>query len=504
MIDFVSLHTHTHSSLLDGFSTDTDYLNKAEELGQRGLGISDHGNLHTIYSFLKKSKERGMIGVPGCEFYLAPINSDGAKRQSQVFYGAGGKRSERYDVSSNGAYLHLTIWAYNNVGLHNLFRLSTLSNDPTRFYKKPRIDFDLLADNSEGLVVSTGCPSSEISTRFLLGQDDKAYEYAGRLKEVFGDRLFVEIMDHNMPIDLEKILLPKQMELSKKMDIPLLATNDCHYAEQQDHVSHEEMLCVQSGARMTDKTYDEGGPRFAFTGHEYYLKSGEEMSEIFPDRDFPNALSNSVAIAEMASDISLEYDPHLKPKPVIPEGFKDEVEYYKHLIQKGFKERYGNESIEVKKEAIKRNKKEFDVIHSSDFIGYMLVVTDYLKFARENYSTKNEQDDIIALGIGPGRGSVGGSIHAYELGISEVDPVKHDLIFERFLSAGRGATYLIEYDDGTTEEIIVSDTKKTLPSIDKNFESDNEIVNKYIHQLNVGDTIVVDETDNEIGKNKND
>jgi len=490
MIDFVSLHTHTHSSLLDGFSTEDDYLTKAQQLGQRGLGVSDHGNLHTIYSFLKKSKDMGMIGVPGCEFYVAPINPDGAKRKSSVFYGPGGKKSEKYDVSSNGAYLHLTVWAYNNVGLHNLFKLSTASNDPTRFYQKPRIDFDLLVDHSEGLIVSTGCPSSEISTRFLLGQDDKAYEYAGRLKEVFNDRLFVEVMDHNMPIDLEKQLLPKQLELSKKMGIPLLATNDCHYAEKEDYISHEEMLCVQSGAKMSDSTYDEGGPRFAFTGHEYYLKSAEEMDKLFPQKDFPDALSNSVAITEMASDISLEFNPNLKPKPVLPPEFSTEVEYYKHLIQTGFKERYGNAPIEVKREAVKRNKKEFDVIYSSDFIGYMLVVRDYIQFARDNFSTKNVQDEIIALGVGSGRGSVGGSIHAYELGISEVDPIKHDLIFERFLSAGRGATYLLEYDDGSTEEIIVSDKKNVLS------DDSEEASRKYIHQLQVGDKIVVDDDTN--------
>lgn len=503
MIDFVSLHTHTHSSMLDGFSTDADYLSKAQQLGQRGLGVSDHGNLFTIYSFLKKAKERDMLGVPGCEFYVAPINPQGAKRKEAVFYGPGGNKAEQYDVSSNGAYLHLTVWAYNNVGLHNLFRLSTLSNDPSRFYQKPRIDFDMLADNSEGLIVSTGCPSSEISTRFLLGQDDKAYEYAGRLKEVFGDRLFVEIMDHNMPIDLEKILLPKQLELSKKMGIELLATNDCHYAEKHDAISHEEMLCVQSGSKMSDPTYDNGGNRFAFSGNEYYLKSGDQMAELFPQRDFPNALSNSVKIAEMASDISLDYNPNLKPKPVIPSEFKDEVDYYKHLIQKGFKERYGDSSVEVKKEAIKRNKKEFDVIHSSDFIGYMLVVRDYLNFARENYSTRNEQDEIIALSIGGGRGSVGGSIHAYELGISEVDPIEHDLIFERFLSAGRGATYLLEYDDGTTEEIVVSETKQVISDTDN--DENNVLAKKYIHQLQIGDKIVVDDIDgDETEKENND
>lgn len=486
MKDFVSLHTHTHNSLLDGFSKTNEYFDEVERLGQKGLGISDHGNLHGIYDFLQEGKKRGLSTTPGIEFYVAPINPDGAFRKSSVFYGVGGKKAEQYDVSSNGAYLHLTAWAYNNTGLQNLFKLSTYSNDTRRFYQKPRIDFDLLADHSEGLVVSTGCPSSEISTRFLLGQDDKAYEYAGRLKEVFNDKLFVEIMDHNMGIDLERRLIPKQLELSRKMGIPLLATNDCHYAHKEDHVAHEEMLCVQSGARMTDATYDNGGPRFAFTGTEYYLKSAEEMLQLFPEDQFPDAISNSVAIAEMSSDIGIEFNPHLKPKPFIPSEFKDEVEYYKYLINKGFKEKYGDAPREVKEEAIRRNKKEFEVIHSSDFIGYMLVVRDYLNYAEENYSVRDEQNRIIASAIGGGRGSVGGSIHAYELGISAVDPIKHDLIFERFLSAGRGATYELTYDDGSTEKIIVSDQKIVETE-------EGTKARKYIHQLEIGDKIVVDD-----------
>lgn len=401
---YVSLHNHGHHSMLDGYSTPDEYIEAAVKLGHKGLGLSDHGNLHGVYSFINNARKNGIIPTPGCEFYVAPINPDGAQRIAPVFYGPGGKKASKFDVSSNGAYLHLTVWAYNNVGLMNLFKLSTMSNNPLHFYQKPRIDFDMLANHSEGLVVSTGCPSSEISTRFLLDQDDRAYEYAGRLKDIFGDRLFVEIMDHNMNIELERDLLPKQLLLSKKMGLPLLATNDCHYAHKQNHTAHEEMLCVQSGARMSDETYDNGGPRFAFTGSEYYLKTAEQMAEIFPQRDFPDALINSVAISEMSSDISIDFNPNLKPKPHVPEEFDDEVHYYKHLIQEGYKERYGNAPIEVRQEAVARNKKEFKVIHSSDFIGYMLVVRDYLAWTRKNYSTRDTAGDILALPLGGGRG----------------------------------------------------------------------------------------------------
>lgn len=401
--EFVSLHNHTDNSILDGYSKPSEYISRAVSLGQRGLGITDHGNLFGIFKFLNSAKSAGITGIPGCEFYMAPLNPNGAQHLEPVFYGSDGGKSKN-DVSSRGAYLHLTVWAYNNVGLYNLFKLSTLSNDPSRFYKKPRIDFDLLAEHSDGLIVATGCPSSEISTRFLLGQDREAYDYAGRLKEVFGDRLFVEIMDHDMSIDLERKLLPKQLELSKKMGIPLLATNDCHYAHEHDAKPHEEMLAIQSGSRMADEVYDNGGSRFAFEGTQYYLKTADQMSKMFPEEDFPNAISNTLLVAEMATDLSFAFNPHLKPKPILPEGFDDEVEFYKHLINKGFKERYGNASAEVKEEAVRRNKQEFKVIHSSDFIGYMLVVRDYLEWAKKNFSTRDELDNILASSIGVGRG----------------------------------------------------------------------------------------------------
>ena len=479
--EYVSLHTHTHNSLLDGFSTTQEYVQRAVELKLPGLGASDHGNTFGTYDFIKSCRDAGLTPVPGCEFYVAPISDRGMFLKEPVFYGNPSQRRE--DVSSRGAYLHLTVWAYNNTGLTNLFKLSTISNAPERFYQKPRIDFDLLADHAEGLVVSTGCPSSEISTRFRLGQHDKAYEYAGRLKEVFGDKLFMEIMDHNMSISLERELMPLQMEMAKKMGLPLLATNDSHYALKENAKAHEEMLCSQSGALMSDKTSDEGGPRFAFNGDQYYLKSSEEMASLFPERDFPGALSNSLLIAEMASDINMTYNPHLKPKPIIPEGFEDEVAYYKHLLNDGFRWRYGNASDEIKARVKKQIHHEMNVIYSSDFIGYMLTVTDYLKFTREKYSTRNEAGDIVALSLGVGRGSVGGSIHAYLLGISEIDPIEHDLIFERFLSAGRGATYRITYDDETSEDIIVSDEKQVLTET-------GEKKNRYIHQLSVGDTVL--------------
>lgn len=480
--DFVHLHNHSDAgSVLDGFGKLAEYVNQVSSMKQKGLGITDHGSVASIYSLIKKAKEKDITPIPGCEFYLAPQNPEGAKVSRPVYYGPNGQRATEYDVSSNGSYTHQTVWAVTNEGLSNLFKLSTLSNDPEHFYSKPRIDFNMLAEHSAGLVVASGCPSSEISTRLLMGQDKEAYEYAGRMKELFGENFFIEIMEHGMSIDLERKLLPKLMRMSKKMGVPLLATNDAHYTKADDDLHHEEMLCSQSGSRMSDNTWEEGGSRFAFNGNQYYLKSSEEMAQVFPDKDFPNALSNTLLIAEMAQGISMDYDPSLKPHAVLPKGHTEET-YFRELVTVGLKERYGNASPEVRMEAKRRAEIEFEVIHSSNFIGYFLTVYEYINWTRDLYSVRDNNDDILALSIGVGRGSVGGSIIAFLLKISEIDPIKHDLLFERFLSAGRGDIYEITYDDGTTERVVVSE-KRNVAGKDR-----------YIHELNVGDEVTLDDS----------
>lgn len=477
-VDYASFHSHSQMSLLDGLATIPEYCQRAQELGLRGMGLTDHGSVSGVFEFINACRNVGIVPVPGCEFYVAPINPEGSFVKGPVFYGPGGSKSGKHDVSGNGAYLHLTILAYNEWGLKNLFSLSRSSYDPGRKYVKPRIDFDLIESHNEGLVVLTGCPSSEISTRFLLGQNKEAYDYASRLKDVFGsERMFVEIMDHNMSHDLEKKLLPLQIKMAKDLNLKLIATNDSHYAYKKDAKHHEEMLCLQSGAQMKDKRSDDGGRRFAFDGTEYYLKSGEEMLSIFPEDDYPGAISNTELIMEMASNITVPFDSHLRPVPKIPEAFSSDVEYFKHLIKKGFSERYGESPQNIKKEAVQRINYEFEVIHSSDFIGYFLTVRDYLKYANDNFSTFDENGNMLAAATGVGRGSVGGSIIAYLLNISELDPIKHDLIFERFLSAGRGHTYEIEYSDGTKEEVNVSE-KRTVNGEEK-----------YIHELSEGDIV---------------
>lgn len=477
--EFAHLHVHSDKSMLDGQGLISEYLDILKEDDQRALGITDHGNMISTYDLIRLAREKNVTPVPGIEAYVAPIGEEPFPNEP-VFYGE--EYQKRDDVSSGGAYTHQTLWAYNEEGLKNLFKLTSLSYDEEKFYKAPRMNFDMIAEHSEGVIIGSGCPSSEISTRFALGQDDKAYEYAYRMKEVFGDRFFIEVMDHNMTIDLERRLLPKQVELAKKLGVELLATTDAHYGRKSDAPHHEELLCAQSGSVMSEKTFDEGGRRMAFSGSEYYLKTAAEMAETFPEDQYPRALSNTLLIAEMAEDLKIDFDPTLKPHPNVPKGYS-ELGYFKKLVKEGFQKRYGNESLEIKIEARERILHELEVIHSSDFIGYMLTVAEYIGWANNKYSVKHpETNEILMTAIGAGRGSVGGSVIAYCLGISEVEPIRDNLFFARFLSEGRGSIARVTYNDGTSEDLVVSE-KKTLVKDGKNLP-------KYIHELKPGDTII--------------
>jgi len=277
--NYVALHNHSDYSTLDGFATIDEYIKAAKNNNMIGIGLSDHGTASGLYKFITRAQKEGLIPVPGIEFYLAPENPKGAKVKEPIYYGRGG-RASKYDLS-NGAYTHLTVFAYNNVGLRNLFKLTSISWQPEHFYFKPRIDTNMLAEHAEGLIVTTGCPSSEINRRFLLGQDEKAYEYASRLKSIFGDNFYVELMDHKMPDDeIERIIVPKLIELSKKLNIPPIITNDSHYAFKEDNEPHERILAVSTRSTMKEPRQCDGGTRFSFSTPEYHIKTYEEMLKL--------------------------------------------------------------------------------------------------------------------------------------------------------------------------------------------------------------------------------
>lgn len=474
--NYVALHNHSDYSSLDGYGTIDEYIQAAKNNNMIGIGLSDHGTASGLYKFITRAQAAGLIPVPGVEFYLAPENPEGAKARYPIYYGQGGNRAPKYDLS-NGAYSHLTVFAYNNKGLENLFRLTSLSWKPENYYFKPRIDTNMLAEHSEGLIVTTGCPSSEINRRFLLGQDKKAYEFASRLKNIFGDRLYVEVMDHKMKDDeLERIINPKLIKLSKDLNIPPILTNDSHYAFKHDHEPHERILAVSTNSSMDIPRKSDGGTRFAFSTPEYYIKSYDEMIANYdnvgytiPEGFLEEALENTVNLTERCKDIKFEYNPHLRPEIDIPEGYTSAT-YLQKLIYEGFKKKRGDQPKELQEESVRRIKEEFKVIHSNDFISYFLVVHDYLSYAHK--------EGIL---IGSGRGSIGGSEIAYVLDISNTDPIRFDLLFERFLSPGRGSLYQIDYVSGESEEIPVSD-KKCVYS-----EDGEKIV--YVHELNPGDLV---------------
>lgn len=438
MDNFVNLHNHSDYSLLDGFGTVDEYIARAVEMEQPALGLTDHGNVCGLFSFIQKCNKAGIKPIPGIEAYVAPVNPMGAKVHQPVRYGKPGQ--EGIDVSGNGAYLHMTLWAMNDEGLHSLYALVReasmegnefnhldLPDGEGNYYMKPRMDLDMLARNNAGLIATTGCPSGEIQTRFRLGQDEQAYDYARRMSEIFEGRYFVELMDHSMAKgkDIERVAIPKLLKLADDLNLPLLATNDSHYCNHEDAPHHEEMLCANSKATMYDLPYDEGGKRFAFNGDEYYLKTRDEMLSIPVFHEHPEAVDNTMRIADMVERIEFKLRSDLRPEVEIPDGY-DEIGWFKHEIKEGLKKKRSDASPEVKAEAVERINHELPVFTDNNFVQYMLVVKDYIDWARNN-----------GIRVGYGRGSVGGSEIAFDLNISDTDPIRHNLMFERFLNPER-------------------------------------------------------------------
>ncbi len=425
---FVHLHNHTEYSMLDGAARIKPLVTKAAELGMPAIAMTDHGNTHGAYEFWKQSTAAGIKPIIGIEAYLAP----GSRLdKTKVRWADGGED----DVSGGGAYTHLTIWASSNHGMNNLFRLSS-EGYLSGFYVRPRIDKELLAKYSKDLIATTGCPGGEVQTRLRLGQYDEALKSAAEFKEIFGkDNFFVEVMDHSL--DIEKRVRDDLLRLAKDLSLPLVATNDLHYVEKDDHTAHEALLCVQTGTNLNDPR------RFKFESQEYYLKSSSEMRRIFSELE--DAADNTLLIAERC-EINFEKQ-DLLPRFPVPEG-ETEAGWFEKEVWKGMQRRYPGGFSERHREQVDY---EIQVIIKMGFPGYFLVVSDFIAWAISQ-----------GIRVGPGRGSAAGSLASYALGITELDPIEHDLIFERFLNPERLSMpdIDVDFDDRRRPEVIRYVTEK--------------------------------------------
>lgn len=447
---FVHLHNHSHFSMLDGHSTPLEMVAEAHRLGQPAIAITDHGTQHNFVELQKAAKQYDIQPIFGMEAYMAPSTINRHVHEPR-FYGrvdgASGASEQSGDVSGKGAYTHLTMLAENNEGLRNLFKFTKHSYVEGN-YRKPRGDLELLEECGNGLILTTGCPSGEIQTRLNLGQEKEAMEYAGKLRDIVGkDNLFLELMNHEMSIDLERRVMPRLIALGRYMNLPLVATNDAHYARKEHAQAHEHMLAMQTGAYMDEATLDAGGKRFAFSGDGYYIKSRAEMEHLFPEEDFPGALNNTLLIAERAKGVELKYDATLRPEVPIPDGHTLDT-WFRHLVYEGAKRRWG---AVLDQKYIDRLEFEMGIILERGFGHYFLVTSDFVSWAKNNGVT-----------VGYGRGSVGGSAVAFALDITELDPIRHNLLFERFLNPERDSPPDVDmdFDDLNRERVIQYVTEK--------------------------------------------
>jgi len=418
--------------MLDGAARITDLMKRANELGQKAMATTDHGYLFGAYEFWSKATEAGVKPIIGLEAYLTPgtARSD----RTRVKWGQEGQAGD--DVSAGGAYTHATMWAKDTAGMHNLFRLASYASLEGQFYKA-RMDRDLLQRYSNGIIATTGCPSGEVQTRLRLGQYDEALKAAAEFQDIFGrENYFVELMDHNLQI--EKRVFEDLLRISKDLGAPLVATNDLHYSSKDDAKTHEALLCIQSGATLDEPTYDQGGKRFAFNGDGYYVKTAEEMWDLWGD--YPEALTNTLAIAERC-EVGFNTTADFMPRYACPPG-EDEHSWFVKEVQRGLHGRFGEQ---IPAHVQDRANFEIEVIADKGYPGYFLVVADFVKWAKDN-----------KIRVGPGRGSGAGSMAAYAMRITDLDPIQHQLYFERFLNPERESKpdFDIDFDERRRGEVI--------------------------------------------------
>src|SRR3954454_3005293 len=428
---FVHLHTHTEYSMLDGAARLTDLFAEASRMGMPALAMTDHGNVFGAYEYWKKATAAGVKPIIGTEAYVTPRTH--RSDRTRVKWGQGGGD----DVSGGGAFTHMTLLAENTAGMDNLFRLSSRASLEGFFYK-PRMDRELLSTYAPGLIATTGCPSGEVQTFLRLGKYDDARAAAAEFRDIFGaGNYYLELMEHGL--EIETRVRADLLRLAKDLALPLVATNDLHYTRAEDAPAHEVLLCVQSGSTMADPN------RFKLEGDQYYLKSPEDMRRTW--RDLPEACDNTLLIAERCEMSFAEGEGRYMPRFPCPEG-ESEQSWFVKEVEAGLARRY---PTGISDEVRARATYETDVICSKGYAGYFLVVADFINWAKEH-----------GIRVGPGRGSGAGSMCAYAMRITDLDPLQHGLIFERFLNPERMSMpdFDVDFDERRRGEVIRYVTEK--------------------------------------------
>ena len=412
---FTHLHVHTEYSLLDGSSKIKEIVKRAKELGMDSLAITDHGVMYGVIDFYKAAREVGIKPIIGCEIYVSPSS-----------------RFDKESGVSDDRYYHLVLLAENDTGYHNLMKI--VSKGFTEgFYYKPRVDYEVLEQYSEGIIALSACLAGEVARNLAKGNYEGAKESALRYERIFGKgNFFLELQDHGIPT--QKTVNAGILRLSKELGIELVATNDIHYIFEEDSVPHDILLCIQTQKKVSDND------RMKYEGGQYYLKTEEEMAALFPYAK--EAIENTHKIA-MRCNVEIEFGVRKLPRFQVPaefyKGTDDDIEaswnYLLHLCTEGLKKRYASASKEEYEKLKERLDYELSVIKNMGFIDYFLIVWDFINYAKRN-----------GIAVGPGRGSAAGSIVAYTLEITDIDPIKYDLLFERFLNPERVSMPDIDVD----------------------------------------------------------
>ena len=399
---FTHLHVHTEYSLLDGSSKIKELAVRAKELGMDSMAITDHGAMYGVIDFYRAAREAGIKPILGCEVYVAP-----------------GSRFDRENVHGEDRYYHLVLLAENNEGYQNLMKIVS-KGYVDGFYYKPRVDMEVLKTYHKGIIALSACLAGEVPRFLARGLYEEAKEAVLKYQEIFGrGNYFLELQDHGIP--MQRQVNQGIIRLSRELDIPLAATNDCHYINAEDWEAHDILLCIQTGKKVADEN------RMRYEGGQYYVKSEEEMRELFSY--IPEAIDNTAKIAERCN-VEIEFGVTKLPRYEVPEGY-DSWGYLNHLCSEGFKERYPEDDGTLKE----RLEYELGVIKSMGYVDYFLIVWDFINFARSH-----------GIAVGPGRGSAAGSIVSYCLKITNIDPIRYQLLFERFLNPERVSMPDIDVD----------------------------------------------------------